>query len=162
MEKTSMDLAFVNAFIRSTENVLTTMAKITSLKKKEASVEKNFKPKGDVIGTMGLSGHADGSMAVSFTRKLAARLVANLLDSDPNDLSPDDIDDGVGELVNMIAGGAKTELAGTKYHFNLSIPTVVSGEGARVGMQRGVHYVVLVFNADGDEFAIQVSLSPAE
>jgi CheY-specific phosphatase CheX len=46
-----------------------------------------------------------------------------------------DLLDGVGELVNMIAGTAKTTLGNGDYHFDLSIPAVLEGAKAAVTPQ---------------------------
>src|SRR5262249_58456639 len=49
-------------------------------------------------------------------------------------LCPDEetVRDCMGELVNVVAGQAKTLLFGTPYHFTLSTPTVVAGAAREV------------------------------
>ncbi len=43
----------------------------------------------------------------------------------------DEVEDIVGELTNIVVGGAKIEFAGLGYSFNISLPLLVSG-GAHV------------------------------
>ena len=45
-----------------------------------------------------------------------------------NDITEEEIYDGVAELVNMVAGRAKTILSGTKYHFSITPPFTIIGQ----------------------------------
>ena len=70
--------------------------------------------------------------------------------------------DGVGEIINMIAGQAKAMLVKTKYHFTISIPSVISGHGHEISHKKGTPNIVVLFEADGTPFALQVCLAPVE
>ena len=71
----------------------------------------------------------------------------------------DEIKDAVGELTNMISGQAKASLTKTKYHFNISIPTVVKGTGHEISHKKETPNIVVTFTVDNFEFALQVCLS---
>jgi chemotaxis protein CheX len=73
-----------------------------------------------------------------------------------------DVCDGVGEIINMIAGQAKSLLAKTKYRFNISIPSVVSGIDHEITHKKGTPNIVVLFDANGEEFALQVCLATTD
>ncbi len=117
---------------------------------------------GDLSGVMGLSGSAVGSAVISMTTKLATRVVAKMFHIEESEVEKDDVVDAIGEFVNMISGGAKSALAGTKYHFQISLPTVVSGRGHELSHKKGTPCIVLLFQADDEEFVIEISVASTE
>lgn len=98
----------------------------------ELSVEKPQKKqdelaRGDVSGIIGMIGpEIKGSMAITFDKNLACSIMKNMLGEDVNDID-DDVRDMVGEMTNMICGGAKNILSQQAYHFEMAIPVIVSG-----------------------------------
>jgi chemotaxis protein CheX len=110
---------------------------------------------------MGLSGAASGSVVISLPSKLAIEIVGAMLGDDMGNTLTPEVGDGVGEIINMIAGQAKASLTKTKYHFQISIPTVVMGQGHEITHRQGTPNIVVLFTTEaGDDFAIQVCLSP--
>ena len=159
--KTTVNVEFINPFIDATRNVFQTMCNIV-VERKKVFLKEDYKMLGDVSGVMGLTGAATGTVVVSFPERLACEVVAKMLGEQtiPKKLTPD-ICDGVGEVINMIAGQAKAMLAQTKYAFTISIPSVVSGAGHEVNHKKGTPNLVVLFaTADGEEFALQVCLAP--
>lgn len=61
--------------------------------------------------------------------------------------------DCLGEVVNVIAGQAKTLLVGTPYHFTLSTPRVETGAPARTDGA-----LVLAFGSEAGDFTLRASL----
>lgn len=93
--------------------------------------------------SIALSGPGEGLLLVSFDAGAARELVASMLGLGPDELSMPDLLDGVGEIANMIAGGAKKTLAGGPHHFDLSIPTVVWKEKSLLRGPKGTPGVAL-------------------
>ena len=90
------------------------------------------------------------------------KVVAKMVGEEPATSLTPDVKDGIGEIINMIAGQAKSQLANTKYHFTFSIPTTVSGAGHEINHRQGTPNIAVLFEADGEEFIIQVCLSATE
>lgn len=158
--KQSVNVEFINPFIDATRNVFATMCGVEIVRKK-LFLKDDYKMMGDVSGVMGLSGTASGSVVVSLPKDLACSIVAQMLGEEkvPADLTSD-VCDGIGEIINMIAGQAKAMLVKTKYHFTISIPSVVSGQGHEISHKKGTPNIVVLFEADGQTFALQVCLAP--
>ncbi len=154
-----VDVNIMNPFVSATADVLETMAGM-EITRKNLFLKKDQRMFGDISGVIGLSGKAVGFAAISFPEALAKKIVAKMLSEEPDKVPMDDVRDGVGECINMIAGGAKAALSDTKYHFRLSIPTVVEGHGHEISHRKSTPCIVIVFDAEGDEFALQISLAP--
>lgn len=160
-KKPTVNVEFINPFIDSTVNVLATMCQMEA-KRKKLFLKDDHQMLGDVSGVMGLSGAATGSVVVSLPSKLACILVGKMLGEEPAETMTGEVSDAVGELINMIAGQAKASLVNTKYHFSISIPSVVSGPGHEISHKKGTPNIVVLFEVDGYDFAVQVCLAPTE
>ena len=79
---------------------------------------------GAVSGIIGMSNGVTGSCTVSFPVSLADRVVEAMLGSS-TDGDMEMIGDGIGEVANMVAGGAKRLFHGTDFNFEISTPTVI-------------------------------------
>lgn len=154
----SVDVSFVNPFIAATVSVFETMA-MTKVVRKDLFLKKDYKSFGDVSGVMGLVGEATGTVVLSLPGPIACKVVARMLDEPIPKTITEEIKDGVGEIVNIIAGQAKASLAQTKHHFTLSIPTVVAGAGHEIMHKKGAPCIVVVFDSEGEHFALQVCLA---
>ncbi len=160
-KRPTVNVEFINPFIESTRNVFSTMCQIEASRKK-LFLKDDYTMLGDVSGVMGLSGDASGSVVISLPAKLACVVVGRMLGEEPASELTADVCDGVGEVINMIAGQAKAALAETKYHFTISIPSVVSGQNHEITHKKGTPNIVVLFDAEGQDFAIQVCLAPNE
>ena len=100
-----------------------------SLSPKEHSVTVDLN-KG-IICSIGMTGSLEGTIALSLSVSDACRLVAKMLGMETLEMS-NDVIDGVGEIINMIAGGIKLKLSNTEYHFEIGIPSAVQGQGLKI------------------------------
>ncbi|MEL6312369.1 MAG: chemotaxis protein CheX, partial [Pseudomonadota bacterium] len=73
------------------------------------------------------------------------------------DPSTSDFADAVGELVNMISGGAKAQFPANGT-VSISVPSVIVGKNHSVARQTGVPTVLIPCNTDCGEFVIEVSI----
>jgi chemotaxis protein CheX len=153
-----VDVNLINPFIAATVNAMEMMAMVKPVRKKVFLKTDNVLI-GDISGIMGLSGQVSGSIIVSFGKGAACKLVGNMLGTSYEEIN-DDVKDGIQEIVNLVAGQAKTMLADTEYHFQVSIPTCVIGANHQVNHKKGIPCVVAEFELDGDPFTVEVSISP--
>lgn len=122
-----MRVEFINPFIASLLNVLNTMAQIKLVPGKPR-IKKDEVARGDVSGLMGMiSSQTKGSFAVTFDESLALAIMGNMLGEKPSQIDSEVID-MVGEITNMVTGGAKRILADKGFDFDMSTPIVVSGK----------------------------------
>ena len=153
-----MNAEFVNPFLSSFINVLQTMAQV-EVKPGRPSLKKDALARGDVSGLIGMVGPtAKGSFSISFDKELALNVFRLMVGESIDELS-EDITDMVGEITNMVAGGAKRQLGEKGYEFNMATPIVVTGpshtikhqiDGSKVLMrfisEHGKAYIEICFN----------------
>ncbi|BAI79623.1 conserved hypothetical protein [Deferribacter desulfuricans SSM1] len=151
-----MKAEHINPFIESTLSVFETMLGIKP-KKKSVGLKKGDEPSYDISGVIGLTGQAVGSVVVSFPESLALKVVSKFIGEEKVDID-DDVIDAVGELINMIAGGAKKIFTDRGLKFKISIPNVITGKGHKIKRPSNVPCIAVFFEIDGEIFAIEVSL----
>lgn len=159
-KETTLDVRLVNPFVQSAIEVLSTMAN-TQIVRKEVLLKKDYRMFGDVSAVIGIMGEKiEGSVAVTFHEELAHTIVGRMLGMEGNTLSSEEVHDGLGELVNMISGKAKTSLSTVDgLQFNLALPTIVTGIGHEIAHRPGTPCLVIVFEAEDMPFAVQVAIS---
>jgi len=155
----SIDVNLINPFITATQNALETMT-MMKIVKKDLFLKDDYRMFGDISGVMGLSGDAEGSVVISLPQALALKIFAKMVGEEEKTAIDDDVKDAVGEVINVISGQAKGALANTKYHFIISLPSVVIGTGHEISHRSGTPCIAVTFECAGEVFAIQVSLSP--
>lgn len=138
-------------FVHSALEVLTTMTG-TSAEPKEVFSGSNYDPTADVSAVIGILGDDEEIMATfSFTNALAKRLVGNMLGIAADNVSRDELSEGIGEISNMIAGSAKRTVSTDRngmYH--LSLPSVVMGANHKVSKPKNRPCMVLVLETEGE------------
>lgn len=149
-----MDVKLINPFINATINVLETMAFVT-VDAGKPYVKTDNVAVGDVSGVLGLTGIANGTIAVTFEEKCILTVVSNMFGETMTELN-NEIADAVGELTNMISGQARRELEEMGKVFKAAIPSVITGRDHSI-----IHYsegpkIAIPFTTDGGEFTIEV------
>jgi len=81
-----------------------------------------------LYGYIGMVGKKSGYVCLRVSGATAAQMAGAML-GNPAQLSPSEIKDAVGEMVNMIAGGASCKLAqaGAKFQFEVTLPSIIEG-----------------------------------
>ncbi len=65
---------------------------------------------------------------------------------------------GVGEIINMIAGGAKTRLQQKAVFFDLSIPNTIIGQNHQITSPASAGRTRIDFESSAGDFFMEVSL----
>lgn len=153
-----MKAEYINPFLISTKNVVETMAQ-TPVKSGKPELKKDAKTYGDVTGIIGMSSDTvTGAMVLSFSENCILNIVANMLMEPVKSKVDDDVVDAVGELTNMICGGAKAELAKIHLKFDLATPTMVVGKGVEITMFSSSPTIVIPFESKYGIFVIEANL----
>ncbi len=122
-----MDVKIINPFLAAAMHVLQTMAQVDA-KPGKPFLKKDDLAIGDVSAIIGITGAAQGSMALIFTEQCIKDIASNLLGEPFTELNHE-VRDAVGELTNMICGDARRRLAEDGFILQAGIPTLVEGKG---------------------------------
>ena len=115
-----------------------------------------FSLTGDVAGLMYLPCERSGLIACVVSEKLARTLVARMTGTDEGDLVSDDIADGIGEMVNMLAGSFKTQHP--ESGITLTPPLSLIGPGCSLTWKVDHPSTILEYEVEGCPFTVAVSL----
>jgi chemotaxis protein CheX len=109
----------------------------------------------EVSAIIGLAGETTGAVVLSFTRETAIEIVSAFSGSTFNALSKEVID-GVGELVNIVAGNAKKGLENLR--IEISLPGVIVGNDYKINWPKGVPVITIPFSSEAGNFSVNVSM----
>ena len=124
--------------------------------------DENTEPVDDIVGLIGLSGFVKGTVVMVFPIKAAKSMVGQLLGTEIHQME-DTLSDGVAELVNIVAGGAKAMIRqGNKPPIYLSLPTVIRGNGFKVNHHSSEVWLEVPFTSDFGRFSLRVTLKLQE
>lgn len=151
-----MDPTFIVPFIKSAKNVFETMFQMP-LECGTPSIKTDAGASHDVSAIIGFTGEVDGAVVLSFPEAIARRIVTLFVGSEVT--SKEDLSDAVGELVNMVAGGAKAQFTSKKV--SISCPSVVIGAGHVVHGKKEMTTVVIPASCDCGAFTIEIAIKAA-
>lgn len=149
-----MDSTYITPFVKSVQNVFETMLQLP-LEIGEPSLKRADSPTFDISGIIGMSGDVEGSVVLSFPTATAERIVS-LFTGIEIEHTHDDFPDAIGELVNMVTGGAKAQFEGKSV--TISCPSVVIGQDHVVFGRKDVVCIYLPCTCDCGEFTLEVSM----
>ncbi|MFO7761700.1 MAG: chemotaxis protein CheX [Thermodesulfobacteriota bacterium] len=158
MANQAIDINIINPFLISAKNVVETMCH-TKTEAKKPKLKDNSLTYGEVTGIIGMaSSHIRGCMVISFSKKCILNIVSNMLMEEiQNDIN-EEIVDAVGELTNMICGGAKAALEETYHEFDMATPTMVVGTGLEISYQSAFPTITIPFTTEYGDFVIEANL----
>jgi len=151
-----VDSTYALAFIESVQNVFGMMLQLP-LETGEPYARDADDPCHDVSGIIGMSGDVEGSVALSFDTATAERVVSLMTGVD-FEQTHEEFADTIGELANMVAGGAKARFDGKTV--NISCPSVVLGSGHQVFTPKDARHIVIPCHSDCGTFTIELTIRP--
>ncbi|ASK70456.1 chemotaxis protein CheX [Shewanella bicestrii] len=141
-----MNVNFINPFLQSLLNVISTMASM-DLTPGKPQIKTDNLAKGDVSGLIGMVGpQTKGSLSITFEQKLALQIMQNMLGENPGKIN-EEVTDLVGEITNMVTGGAKNLLGQKGYEFEMATPMVVSGKGHTISHKANGTKIIMPFSS---------------
>ena len=150
----TMKAEYINPFIKSTVNVFSTMVDCT-LERGPLQTRDSFAPLHEVSGIIGLSGKAMGTVVVSLSREMALQTAGVMLGERPLEIDAD-VTDAVGEIANMIAGGAKRQLE--ELEMSVSLPSVICGKNHSLSFPSHATTIVIPLDSEWGSLSIEVGL----
>jgi len=106
-----------------------------------------------LAGCVHLAGEPPAAVVIECTDSVARHAAATMFAMDPALLTAADIRDAVGELANMAAGNLKASLPDP---YQLSTPTVISGNDFRTHLPTSERVAQSVFDSAVGEFKVSV------
>jgi chemotaxis protein CheX len=110
---------------------------------------------GDLAAVVGLRSATDATLVLSFPKRTATALAGRILAGVTQEVDENLIRDCVGEIANVVAGQAKTMLAGGPYRFAFAIPQVIA-DAKEWPPAQGLDCLVVAFHSDQGEFNLQL------
>jgi chemotaxis protein CheX len=149
---------YINPFIISLANAFQTMldCKVT---RGAIGLKNSSSPGHDVSGVIGLSGKAIGTVVLTLSEAVALKAASVLLMCETTEINADVVD-AVGELTNVVAGGAKAQLE--EFELAVSLPSVITGRNHEVRFPSNVVPICVPFHTDWGDFALEVGLNLVE
>ncbi|AQS40240.1 putative inhibitor of MCP methylation, CheC [Shewanella psychrophila] len=150
-----MNVNFINPFLESLLNVISTMANM-KLSPGKPKIKTDNLAKGDVSGLIGMVGpQTKGSLSITFEQGLILEIMQNMLGENPGEIN-DEITDLVGEITNMVTGGAKNILGEKGYDFEMATPVVVAGLGHRISHKADGMKIIMPFTSPHGSAYIEI------
>ncbi|MFQ3229395.1 chemotaxis protein CheX [Reinekea sp.] len=153
-----MDVKLINPFVESLLEVTETMAQLSGHIGK-AQLKVGNKSHGIVSGYIRLhSPNTNGSLSISFSEAALLAIYERML-GEPLKQLDDSAYDLVGELTNMVCGGAKRRFSEQGLDFDLATPDVIKGDGHELNHLDNQPVVLLPFRYEMGEIYIEVCLN---
>jgi chemotaxis protein CheX len=148
---------FVNPFLEASVNLF---QEYLDLKVTAASPHLLKDPQSlyEVSGIIGLAGQTTGAVVLSFPRETAMAVVGRMAGKTYLGLT-NEVLDGVGELVNIIAGNAKKYLE--EFRIVISLPGVIVGTSYKIKWPEGIPVIAIPFESELGIFSVNVSMRDA-
>jgi len=149
-----MKVEYINPFLESAISVFGTMIEC-DLKRQPPFLKQGTQPQHEISGIIGLSGHAIGTVVLGLDREVAIQATEVLLQERPDTIN-DDVRDAIGELTNMIAGGAKAKLE--QLELSVSLPNILTGKNHCIEFPQGAPAICIPFACAWGTLAVEVGL----
>ncbi len=153
-----MRVEYINPFIASLKNTFRTMLGCEA-QRGQLAVKNSNHAHHPISGVIGLSGKAVGTVVVSFSREVALRAASTMLMTEATEVN-EDVLDAVGELTNMVAGGAKAQLE--EFQLMVSLPNVITGQDHEVHFPSNVTPLCIHFQTPWGPLTLEVGFAPLE
>ena len=154
LRRKNMDVSFINPFIKSTIETYKSML-FDDIKPLKPFLKTEPFPTYDVSATIGLSGNAQGIIAVAYNMDCAVKTCSGMIGA-PVAADSADLTDAIGEIVNIIAGFAKKDL--TEYKLEISLPSVITGPDHFICTPSRTHAIVVPFETKYGKLSMEVAL----
>ncbi|GHT14148.1 chemotaxis protein CheX [Planctomycetales bacterium] len=152
----SVDIDYINPVIAGLEEAFGTMLN-TQVERTGLGLMENNQALYPVSGIIGVSGKGVGTIVLSMQANVAIKAAETLLMMEGITDVTDDVMDAVGELTNMVCGGAKAKLA--KFSLSMSLPNILCGDNCRLHFPQHSHPISIPFKCAWGNLALQIGFT---
>lgn len=154
-----MDARFINPFLKAATNVIETMA-FTQVTAGKPHLKPDKHSFGAITGLIGVAGDKiAGNLIVSFDEASILAIVNKMIGEQFTSISQDVVD-AVGEITNMICGGAKNELAEQGFTVGMATPVMIVGKGIELNQLSKAPVITIPFTTPEGAFVVEANLAP--
>lgn len=156
MAAPKLDVSFIKMMALSTIETLKIQCSIDA--KVGKPHEKKPDEKNDIViaGIIGISATGlTGSVAIAFPEKAYLKVMSGMLGQEYTSMTQE-LEDGAGELLNIIFGVAKKTLNDAGHDINRAVPSVVRGTNIRLFQMSPKPAMVIPFSIGADMFFIEI------
>ncbi len=152
-----MKVEYINPFIESVYDLFSTMLGCEA-KRGNIGLAKPGGALREITALIGLSGRAKGTVAISFPEATALAMVGRLLGTEMETID-ETISDALGEMVNIVAGGAKAKIHNDNGEapIELSLPNVIQGGEYSVDYPSHTTWLDVPFSSELGSFNLRVT-----
>ncbi len=150
-----MKIEYINPFIDSVHKLFSAMLG-SKVEQGQIGVAKGKSVPFELTALIGLSGMARGTVALSFPGETAVAMVGKMLGIEVSTLD-ETITDGVGEIVNIVAGSAKSKFTGDGSPIDLSLPNVIRGDNYTIEYPSQAVWLEVPFESELGPFNLRVT-----
>jgi chemotaxis protein CheX len=153
-----MKTEWINPFVESVYSLCATMLSCGVERGQLGRADGQTAAGGDITALIGLSGMARGMVALSFPSGTARAMVGRLLSIGEEEID-ESVNDGVAELVNIVAGSAKAKFSngGGSDIISLGLPTVIRGGSQIIGCPSQCTWLDVPFSSDLGPFSLRIT-----
>ena len=154
---------YIQPFIDGTESVFRDLCNTEVKAGRPFFVSKDeFETIWDISGIIGLSGDANGAVAISLKEDAAFKLTG-VLTGKKYDRVDTEVTDMLGEVINIIAGNVK-EVFEKKHRIKISMPSIIKGKAhSIVWPSERARIICIPFTIfDNQEFCLSVAMEQAK
>ncbi|MFT5422741.1 MAG: chemotaxis protein CheX [Phycisphaerales bacterium] len=148
----SIEASHINAFLESTQALFDTMIGLP-VTFGTPKIKDSNQPY-DISGIIGLSGDVVGSVVIGFDQDAAIKIVAEFTGEETAVDSPD-FADAIGEVANMIAGGAKAKFDGMSV--SIGCPSVITAPSHHISSPSAAASITIPCETTAGWFQIDIS-----
>lgn len=148
----AMKVEHINPFLKALTNTFTTML-AADAHRGDLSLGDPVRRHFPISGMIGLSGRASGMVVINLSTNVALKAASQMLMEEKTEVDPDVVD-AVGELANMVAGQAKTDLE--KYELSVGLPSVIIGDQHEIRFPSSAPPLAVPFETDFGPLRLEV------
>jgi chemotaxis protein CheX len=150
-----MDVRFINPFVKSICNTFETMCALPVSVGRPQLKTDGDDDNSDVSAVIGFSGGAAGSVVLGFDFDTACKAATRFAGTEIDAKHPD-FADALGELANMVAGGAKSQFEGL--NISISLPNVIVGPNHVVSASKTTPKIVFPCTTEVGTLHVEVGM----
>ncbi len=150
-----IDIDYINPVIAGLEDAFQTMLDC-KIERTGLGLMDNNLALHPVSGIIGISGKGVGTIVLSMSESVALKAASTMLMTELKEVD-DDVLDAVGELTNMVCGGAKAKLA--QFSLSMSLPNVLCGKECRLHFPQKSHPISIPFKSPWGSLALQIGFT---
>lgn len=151
-----MKSEYVIPFIDAAVDTFETMCDMTPKRCGDIVLEKGVFPTYDTIAILGMSGTVRGAVMLTMPTDVACKLVGGFVGEEIEEVNAE-LTDGLGELLNILAGAAIAKLTDLK--IKISLPTVLIGKTPMLSGNQNSPWLIVPMSFDtGGKFVIKITM----